>query len=316
MTNYKELSALISEKKAEICRKLVGLSLPSDAEEIQQLCVDSIGVLTRKDSKYMQQLSLLEQDLLTPVLKVMDTMYASDIELSQKVRLSLNRPYKPVRKRNGFESMCKEYAPALTGAAGGTILATICKPTSWGVILLGSVVSAIVGKVLYGLYVDKNSNVIAEVGDSDFNFPEYQLTNEDVENIVSSLVSIGNNVDTVLLTYRRHLQILQDEHKKKEQYYDLDKKYIGVLESFQELLGNLSDMEQTPTVKDSVRKITQVLLKQGFNPIDYNGDNQDFFNVKEDEIENIEQFSPAIVKITDNCKTLVLKGNVVLPKHK
>ena len=33
----------------------------------------------------MKQLSLLEQDLIFPVLKVMETLYASDIELSKKI---------------------------------------------------------------------------------------------------------------------------------------------------------------------------------------------------------------------------------------
>ena len=133
MTHYKKLSELIADNKGKLLRKLEGLTLPSNADEIKRLCIDYVEHLTRKDSEYMNQLSLLEQDLLSPVLKVLETLYGSDIELSKKVSSLLAKEVTTQRNstvRESNKTLSKEYGPALAGAAGGTLLATICKPTS------------------------------------------------------------------------------------------------------------------------------------------------------------------------------------------
>lgn len=317
MANYKRLAELIADNKGKLCHKLEGLTLPSNADEIKRLCIDYVEHLTRKDSEYMNQLSLLEQDLLSPILKVMETLYSSDIELSEKVS-SLIANEKVQSKRTSAKvsnkTISKEYGPTLAGAAGGTLLATICKPNSWGVILLGSVVSAIIGKVLDSLYVDKSN--ILEDGDANVKFPEYSLASTDVDNIIKGLEIAGDCIDKVLLTYRKHLDILNDEFKKKEEAYNLEKKYIGVLESFQTLLGNLSDMGNSPVVKDSIKNINQILSKQGFEAVDYTEEAKGLFNVKEDDIDTVEQFTPAIIKKNASKVSLILKGDVVIPAKK
>lgn len=119
-----------------------------------------------------------------------------------------------------------------------------------------------------------------------------------------------------LLTYRKHLDILNDEFKKKEETYNLEKKYIGVLESFQTLLGNLSDMGNSPVVKDSIKNINQILSKQGFEAVDYTDEAKGLFNVKEDDINAVEQFTPAIIKKNASKVSLILKGDVVIPTKK
>ena len=314
MANYKSLACFITDNKEALCRKIEGLSLPSDAEKIKVLCIDFVSDLTKKGSDYMNQLSLLEQDLISPVLKVMDALYVSDIELSRKVSLACSQMNK--QKENfGNEhkpSFSKEYGPVFAGAAGGTLIATILKPSSWGVILMGSVISAVIGKVLYGLYVDKS----VKIGHGNMlnSSVEYNMTYGDAENVVSDLVTVGECIDKVLLIYRKHLEILQQEFQRKEESFGLDKKYIGVLECYQAILGNLSDMEKTPIVMDCIKKIEQSLEKQGFKAVDYNEDTQGLFNIKERDVESIEQFSPAIIKMSTGKNILILNGDVVVPK--
>ena len=104
--------------------------------------------------------------------------------------------------------------------------------------------------------------------------------------------------------------------KKKEETYNLEKKYIGVLESFQTLLGNLSDMGNSPVVKDSIKNINQILSKQGFEALDYTEEAKGLFNVKEDGINTVEQFTPAIIKKNASKVSLILKGDVVVPTKK
>lgn len=317
MAEYKKLSLLISENKGDLCSRLEGLSLPSDAETIKQLCVDYVGTLTRKDAEYMNQLSLLEQDLLSPVLKVMDTLYSSDIELSQKVSSLLSRKRENQHRESqgsSNKSFAKEYGPAFVGAAGGTLLATICKPSSWGVILFGSVVSAIIGKVLYSLYVDNNNGVVAEVGEADLRYPEYKLNNVDVNNIINGLETAGECIDKVLLTYRRHLDIMQDEYSHKLSSFNLDKKYIGILECYQTILGNMFSMEPSPIVKDTIKQVNNSLAVQGYKVIHYTDNIRNLFEIKIGDCSEPEEFKPAIVKSLGNNETLILKGEVVLPQ--
>ncbi len=317
MTNYKKLAKLIADNRGKLYHKLVGLTLPSNADEIKRLCIDYVEHLTRKESEYMNQLSLLEQDLLSPILKVMETLYSSDIELSEKVSSLIAKEKvqpKRISTKASNKTISKEYGPTLAGAAGGTLLATICKPNSWGVILLGSVVSAIISKVLYRLYIDKSNTLEDEK--AIINFPEYSLDSTDVDNIIKGLEISGDCIDKVLLTYRRHLDILNDDFKKKEETFNLEKKYIGVLESFQTLLGNLSDMGNSPVVKDCTKNIHQILSKQGFESIDYTEETKGLFNVKEEDINTVEQFTPAIIKKNTPKVSLILKGDVVIPRKK
>lgn len=317
MTHYKKLSELIADNKGKLLRKLEGLTLPSNADEIKQLCIDYVEHLTRKDSEYMNQLSLLEQDLLSPVLKVLETLYGSDIELSKKVSSLLAKEVTPRRNspvRQSNKTLSKEYGPALAGVAGGTLLATICKPNSWGVILLGSVVSAIIGKILYGLYVDKNGSTITEVGDTEMKFPEYSLGSGDIDNIIKGLETAGECIDKVLLTYRRHLDIVQDEYSHKLALFNLDKKYIGVLECYQTVLGNMSSIELSPIVKDTIKQVNNSLAGQGYKAVHFTEDLKNLFEIKIGDCLEPEEFKPAIVKIFENKETLILKGEVVLPK--
>ena len=310
-----KLAQLISKNKGELCNRLEGLTLPSDAEKIKRLCIDYVGHLTCKDAEYMNQLSLLEQDLLSPVLKVMDTLYSSDIELSKKISSYMSRERNQQVGKTGKgtkKPISKEYGPALAGAAGGTLLATICKPASWGVILFGSVISAIIGKVLYSLYVD-NNNIEGRVC-SEKVYPEYRITKEDVTNIIEGLATAGECVDKVLLTYRRHLEIVQDEYSHKIASFNLDKKYIGILECYQTILGNMYSMEVTPVVKDTIKQVNNSLTEQGYKALHYSEDIRNLFEVKIGDCIEPEEFKPAIVKCSGSKETLIIKGEVVLPQ--
>lgn len=325
MAEFETLANIIEENSNELKRQLLGKKVPQDSECIQQLCIDYVGKLTGKDSVYMQQLSLLEQDLLTPVLKVMNALYASDIELSKKVRLTMMQHLNNAPTHQHIEvgrnqnvhfgkHLTKEYTPALAGAASGSLVGSLCKPGSWGVILLGSVISAIVGKVLYDLYIDnRNGKIVAEVGKPKSIIPKYILESSDVENIIRSLVSVGESVDKVLLVYRSHIEILQDKHSREKESYSLDKKFVEVLECQQTVLGNLLVTEDDPITKDSIKQIVNTLANQGFSVVHYCEENKAFFDTNYGNCESIEEFKPAIIRSTGNNGKAILRGEVLIP---
>lgn len=316
MLEYKRLSQLIRENSGVLYEKLCCCSLPNDAELVKQMCLDYVGNLTGKNTEYMNQLSLLEQDLLSPVLKIIDTLYSTEMELSQNTTTSSlknkneeqNIVYDSSPKR-----IVKEYTPALAGATGGTLLAMICKPDSWGIVLFGSVISTIISKILYSAYVEKNENPNDENCDVNTCFPEYKLTSEDVAHIIGGLENAGECIDKVLLTYRRHIDIVQAEYMRKMDSFNLDKKYIGVLECFQLVLGNMNSMELSPIVKDTIKQVNNSLAVQGYKAVHYTDEFEKLFDVKRDDIAEIEEFKPAIVKVDKEKDSLIIKGEVVIP---
>lgn len=73
-------------------------------------------------------------------------------------------------------------------------------------------------------------------------------------------------------------------------------------------------MGNSPVVKDCTKNIHQILSKQGFESIDYTEETKGLFNVKEEDINTVEQFTPAIIKKNAQKVSLILKGDVVIPK--
>ena len=79
MVDYQNLSQLISDNSEWLRKKLLHRELPVDAEVIKKYCVEYIDSLTKSDAQYMVQLSLLEQDILLPILNIMNIMNVTDL---------------------------------------------------------------------------------------------------------------------------------------------------------------------------------------------------------------------------------------------
>lgn len=321
MGEYKKMSLLIEENKDELIKQLLGKKLPADAESIQRLCAAFIGKLTDRDSVYMKQFSILEQDLLTRVLSVMDMSYASDMELSRKINKmmleSINRRKEQQESSKEMnwtiwgkgKKYGREYIPALAGAIGGAFVVDILVPKVWVYVLLGSIFSAIVGRILYGIFISKSNGPLEDVES-----PEYALTKSDISNILRRLISVGENIDNVLLIYRNHIEILQDEHAREKKKLSLDKKYVGVLECIQTVLGNLKLSEQTPLVRDSIKQIVNSLANQGYEVVHYSDQNRAYFKETEGNCEGFDEFKPAILRY-DEDRNAVLKGEVLISSN-
>ena len=48
MANYTPLAQLISDNKNSLCKNIIGLSLPSDAERIKVMCINFVEGITKK----------------------------------------------------------------------------------------------------------------------------------------------------------------------------------------------------------------------------------------------------------------------------
>ena len=91
MVDYQNLSQLISDNSEWLRKKLLHRELPVDAEVIKKYCVEYIDSLTKSDAQYMVQLSLLEQDILLPILNIMNIMNVTDIDLANKMYASFRK---------------------------------------------------------------------------------------------------------------------------------------------------------------------------------------------------------------------------------
>lgn len=310
------------EKKESFLSNLTGTILPKDTEKIKRMSVQFMESLTKRKGDYMNQLSLLEQDLLKPIFEIIENMNSIDATFDQnnsQVEPSNNLHDKSNKKKKDM----KLITPTLFGVVGGSTTASIiaskaglmASKSFWSV-LIASAISAFIGKVLCDLYIRYKENQEAAPSLTTNKPKYYTLSNNEAELIFNALLSVGKNVDNVLLTYRNHIDILQHDFDKKLKNTRIEKQHLDVIEALQSILGNLTSMEINPRINESIKLIKSTLLSNGFKAVSYSEENAGLFLCKTEDIDHIEEFKPAIIMTNGGKETLVLRGGVVLPNKK
>lgn len=320
MQDYKKLTEFMLEKKDSFLTNLTGAILPKDTEKIKRMSVEYMESLTKRKGDYMNQLSLLEQDLLKPIFEIIENMNSIDLSYDQKLpEVESNKDIEDETNKRMREM--KSFTPAIFGAAAGSTTASIiaskagmiASKTFWPV-LLASAISAFIGKVLFDLYTRYRENKGVVPSSSTKKTKNYKLSRNEAELIFNALLSIGNNVDNALLIYRSHIDILQNDFDKKLENTRIEKQHLDVIEALQSILGNLKSMEMTPRINESIKLIKSTLLSNGFKAVSYSDENAGLFQCKTDDVDSIEEFKPAIIMSNGEKETLILRGGVVLPR--
>ncbi len=313
MQDYKKLTEFMLEKKESFLTNLTGAILPKDTERIKRMSVEFMESLTKRKGDYMNQLSLLEQDLLKPIFEIIENMNSIDLPYDQKLpEVESNNDIEDETNKRMREM--KSFTPALFGAAAGSTTASIIASKTFWPVLLASAISAFIGKVLFDLYTRYRENKGGVPSSSTKRPKNYKISRNEAELIFNALLSIGNNVDNALLIYRSHIDILQNDFNKKLENTRIEKQHLDVIEALQAILGNLKSMEITPRINESIKLIKSTLLSNGFKAVSYSDENAGLFQCKTDDVDSIEEFKPAIIMTKGEKETLILRGGVVLPR--
>lgn len=89
-------------------------------------------------------------------------------------------------------------------------------------------------------------------------------------------------------------------------------RFESLVESYQTILFDVYDSLNNPTSKTIKRDVTRKLHGQGYDVVDYTGDNDDIFDIRlEENLSSIEVVSPTIQRISDG--KIIIKGIVNKP---
>ena len=326
MKTVKHLSDLVIENRS-IIDQLIGTPIPSQTELIQEKCQELFTIITQKDSDYLGSMSLLEQDIVMPIISLVRKVYdvPFDVEaykehLSHENSQVLPPVDKQPEEEKKVNKLLKNHSDLVSVTAAGvvgSVSSALIKGTPFklGGIFWGTLAAALVGKLVHSLLSEKKSPQ-KQTSNLSFSTSEYLLTKSDVDRIIENLTSFGAAVDEVLAKYRNHVEILQAEFSRKTSQFALDQEYLSVLECYQSILGNLSEIESEPSAKDSIKQLNVSLQQQGYRAVHYSADDYALFDAKEGDVAEPLEFKPAIVKSLNGNETLILRGGVLIPNKK
>lgn len=328
MDTKMRLSDLVIENRS-IIDQLIGTPIPSKTRLVQKQCQELFRIITQKDSDYFGSMSLLEQDIVMPIIALVGKVYDVPFDIDDFTNhIQEDVPSLPVSEESDgkVKKLLKNNSELASVTASGIVGASLYgivsmsssvldhrPPFSWSGLFWGTLAAALVGKVVHRLLSDKKSSKQANL--QSIKVTEYKLTKADIDRIVDNLSSFASAVDEVLAKYRNHVEVLQSEFSRKASHFALDQEYISVLECYQSVLGNLSEISSSPSAKDSIKQLIVSLQQQGYKAIHYSADNSALFELKEGDVVAPEEFKPAIVKISNGNEVLILKGGAIIPNN-
>ena len=322
MLSYKPISQLIIEKKEILKTQLVGKDIHGDVDCIKQSCIEYIHSLTQKDSEYMNQLSLLEQDMVSPAISMFRNLPIGLV----LVNLSDNAlsPYTgtdeiSVKNTPDNNLIIGYIVAAICGAIGALFIGGTSLLSVTVGITIGAMLGLLIGYVCIKDVKNKlkiQSKTANGINDSILGNPN-RLSVDDVNCIINSLSNYAKSIDGIVNTYRSHIEQLIKEHKQLLDKNTLDNKFKDVLETLQYVLGNMSCVAgaDEALIKDTMRRISSSLMHHGYKVIHYSEEVKALFQVEIRQISTIDEFKPAIVKVVEGKEYLVCKGAVVLPNN-
>jgi hypothetical protein len=307
-----KLIQLFEENKGQLYNELQALKLPRDREKIQKICIDFSESLWSAKSEYMQNITLPEQDIVKPMLKLIKV-------LQPAVSIDWNETEKPVfaseteeAKGNLFLSPKEGIAIGATAITAGAISAVI----GGGMIafFVGSIVGVAVGIIIVKILEDKEQQAKQKTATR-----EMQLSLNDIELLVGKTSEAVACVDDLLDMYRYHLRAIEAEFERLKAGFTLPKKYPTLIQWLQEELARDILYEQrkgeNAFVNNIDRRMKRVLVAEGYKLI-YDFSSEEFKNYFEyrdsDEVRQEELCYPAIIEMKTN--SIVKYGVVLIPQ--
>lgn len=321
----KKLAQLFEENKEQLYEKLQELYLPQDKEKIQKICIDFTESLWSSKSEYMQNITLPEQDIVKPMLKLIKvlqpTVSVDWNEIAESIIVSETEEAEEVNNKMPFVSRKEGITVGATSVTAGAISAVM----GGGIIalLISSVVGAAIGVVLVKILDDEKEKQPKQKAVRKKNIPaqsqNVQLSSEDIELLVGKISEAVTCVDDLLDMYRYHLKAIEEELKRQKAEFTLPKKYSTLTRWLQEELARDILDEQRKGENIFVDNLSKQLKKsfiaEGYKLI-YDFSNEEFKNYFEyrnsDEVTVEELSYPAIIETETN--NIVKYGVVLIPQ--
>lgn len=289
MQTLTELFGVRKESFKDSVRKLSKTDI-AGLENLSKQTVDDIFYGT---GDYMKQLSVMEQDIVAPVVSIMNTAVPKGEEQDPDISVQ-----EKARKRRMADP--EDYASVgITSVASG-ILGIWAGLGFLPTILL----SAVSGMAVHYAY--------SSIARQKRNTEESQsvcFSAQDAEAICAGFEDIFRKVDELVKIHNTQVEWFKAEKEKYIESSVLHNRYPAILECLQDLLSESWSNPDNDFARFSAKKINRALRASGYEPVVFDGDNyEDFEVLYSPDVEQDRMETPSIRYISTGG--IVCKGKV------
>lgn len=232
MNTKTTLKSIFAKSKNDLSDSLKGLSLPKDAQQIQQIVTHHLNNLFENENDYRQSLTESEDYILQSVLRLLNAQ--------QNIAKEITKSTANVAEDRKSAEYSNETSPnpylTMAGAGVGAVAGGLL--SSWG-----AVAGAIAGTALVIYLSAKSSNKLNN-----------KTSVETVEVIpvvntgifVSIVENICESIDGVIETFRVQIKRIENTYELREKP-SLTKDYAIILEQIANVYNVCSALDNVPT---------------------------------------------------------------------
>lgn len=303
------LKSIFASSKENLSQKLSGLSLPKDAQRIQEIVTDFLKKIFEPEGEYRQHLTQSEDYILQAAMSLLSAQQKIATELTQETPSIIAKKSSSINDTDLSKSALlkkEQYPLALGGTAIGGAAGVLIG--TWG-----AVFGAIAGTAI-ALYFASQQNQLCPTTKINREFEsiskEEQENPLNTETFVGIVENICQSVDTLIGTFRAQIHRVVDKYESIQKP-TLEDDYVELLENVQALLGaysmDLSNENRTKRIEQRIQLLSECLENYSLQSINYDGNNKDLFNFQPSaNVTSETMVLPAIVKEDK----IILRGKV------
>lgn len=314
---HTSLHALFEQNKQKLQEALMGLTIPKDAQRVQNVISEHLSSLLLEDGDFRQHLTQSEDYILQAVLAILNAQQARfaclptiNLEDSQQEpECGDNSKEKEIHVNKKISKLplnvsTKSVAAGVGAWAGGALLGT------WG-----AVCGAIAGTALTTYLVQDSKDDKERISDSKpIKISSDEEKPLDIDSIVIVCANLCKSVDDIIVTFRAQINNVVQKYEGQEKP-SLEKEYSTLIDGIQSLVGynraHSNDEKFSKKIQERIEDLAESLENYNLSFVDYDGTNIVLFDIvpSSNAVED-KQVLPAIVK--ENA--VVRKGKLFKPE--
>ena len=217
MENTHTLALMFEANKQALEKELVGLTLPKDANQIQNAVSKYLNVMFENDGEYRQHLTQAEDYILQAALGLLNAQQNIALEINRAKTETIASQKSEMKNINPYTSLIGTTVGGALGALGGT----------WGAVF-GAIAGTAV--VLYCATVIPRLQTLTDSTDKPIAKPGIHT-----EVFIEIVKNICESIDNLIETFRTQIKRVENVYEQKEKP-SLQKDYSLLLTSIQELV--------------------------------------------------------------------------------
>lgn len=299
------LTSIFDAERVLLEQKLEGLTLPNDAERIQQILKQSLMDLIAPKGNFRLSLTMAEDVILQNTVALLNTQYQLLLKVATAAQDQKQMKMQPTAANPSSPASISIVGSAIGGAAGAWF-------GPWT-----AVIGAIAGTAAATYYHELMPAAAVRQDTPKQSATKAEPTSEPVSpSALTDIIRvICEQIDHLIASYRQQIADLKSSYESREKV-TLSRNFQFLLESIQSVIGAsyLTDTEKgAERLKDRCEQLSESLENYGLKAVEYTADcPENYFEITcNDTLNAPVTRMPAIVE----GDHVVLKGKAVIPNE-